>query len=160
VLGGSSAIYGLMHVRGDRSSYDAWEAAGAVGWNYDLLLPFLKRSEHAPGRDPVYRGIDGPMIVAPGTGRAPIWEACFEAALEAGHPLNPDLNGATADGVGWSEFTVVDGVRHSAADGYLRPAADRRNLTITTHSTVSRLVIERGSCRGVEYTTSDDGHVG
>jgi len=154
VLGGSSAINGMLHIRGDRSSYDAWEAAGAVGWNYDSLLPFLKRSEHAPGRDPAYRGLDGPMIVAPGPGREPIWEACFEAALEAGHPSNPDTNGATGEGVGWQEFNVVGGARQSAADGYLRPAEGRPNLTIMTDASVRRLIIEHGSCRGVEYSTS------
>jgi choline dehydrogenase len=155
VLGGSSAINGLMHVRGDRSSYDAWESAGAVGWNYDSLLPFLKRSERAPGRDPIYRGLAGPMLVAPGTGRELVWEALFAAAIEAGHPPTDDPNGATAVGVGWSEFNVVDGRRQSAADGYLTPAADRSNLTITTDATVRRLVIERGGCRGVEYGASE-----
>ena len=157
VLGGSSAINGLAHVRGDRSSYDAWESAGAVGWNYASLLPFLKRSERAPGRDPVYRGLDGPMLVAPGPGREVIWEACFEAAVEAGYPPIDDPNGATAVGVGWHEFNVVDGRRQSVADGYLTPAAGRPNLTITTDASVRRLVIEHGSCRGVEYRTSEGG---
>jgi choline dehydrogenase len=154
VLGGSSGINGLMHVRGDPSSYDAWEAAGAVGWNYESLLPFLKRSERAPGRDPRYRGLGGPMMVAPAPGRERIWEACFDAAVEAGHPPNPDANGGSAEGTAWIEFNVVDGARQSAADGYLTPAAGRANLTITTDATARNLVIERGSCRGVEYTTS------
>ena len=39
VLGGSSGINGMLHFRGDRSSYDAWETVGATGWNYDALLP-------------------------------------------------------------------------------------------------------------------------
>ena len=43
VLGGSSGINGMMHFRGDRSSYDSWEAAGATGWNYDALLPYFKQ---------------------------------------------------------------------------------------------------------------------
>jgi choline dehydrogenase len=155
VLGGSSAINGLMHVRGDRSSYDAWEAAGAAGWNYDSLLPFLKRSERAPGRGPVYRGLDGPMLVAPGAGREPIFEALFNAAVEAGHPPIDDGNGATAVGVGWHEFNVVHGRRQSAADGYLTPQTGRPNLTVTAGATVRRLVIEHGGCRGVEYGTSE-----
>ena len=45
VLGGSSGINGMMHIRGDQSSYDAWETAGATGWNYDALLPFFKRTD-------------------------------------------------------------------------------------------------------------------
>jgi choline dehydrogenase len=157
VLGGSSAINGMMHIRGDRSSYDAWEAAGAAGWNYDSLLPFLKRSERAPGRDPVYRGLGGPMLVGPGAGREPIWEALLKAAVEAGHPPIDDPNGATAEGVGWGEFNVVDGRRQSAADGYLTPAAGRPNLTIRADATARRLMIEHGRCRGVVYTVSEGG---
>jgi choline dehydrogenase len=40
VLGEPSSINALMHVRGDRSSYDAWAAAG---WGYHDLLPYFKR---------------------------------------------------------------------------------------------------------------------
>src|ERR1700754_1138201 len=42
VLGGSSGINGVMHMRGHRSSYDVWEDDG---WGYEALLPYFKRSE-------------------------------------------------------------------------------------------------------------------
>ena len=81
VLGGSSGINGMMHIRGDRSSYDAWQAAGASGWNYASLLPFFKRSERAVGRDPAYRGLSGPMEVA----RDPRPIPCGKHALRRPH---------------------------------------------------------------------------
>src|ERR1700749_1706246 len=43
VLGGSSAINGLVFIRGHRSSYDAWAASGAAAWGFEDLLPYLKR---------------------------------------------------------------------------------------------------------------------
>ncbi|MET9878795.1 FAD-dependent oxidoreductase [Actinacidiphila glaucinigra] len=64
-LGGSSSINAMVHLRGHRTGYDAWEKAGATGWNFDNLLPYLRRSEHAAGRDPAFRGTEGPMRVAP-----------------------------------------------------------------------------------------------
>jgi choline dehydrogenase len=154
VLGGSSGINGMMHIRGDRSAFDAWEAAGAEGWNYDTMLPFLKRSEHVDGRDSSFRGQDGPMLIAPAADTDPLWEACFEAAVQAGHPRNEDGNGREAVGVAWNDMAVVDGRRQSAADAYLSPVlADggRANLTIVTDAQVSRLVIDGKTCRGVEY---------
>lgn len=152
VLGGSSAINGLMHIRGDRSSYDAWEASGATGWNYNALLPYFKRSEQAAaGSDPAYRGLEGPMRVAPLPDTSPLWQACFEAAVEAGHVPTEDSNAAVAEGTSWNENNVVDGVRQSAADAYLTPATGRRNLTVVTDAHVRGLLIERKNCRGVEY---------
>jgi choline dehydrogenase len=59
VLGGSSGINGMMHVRGHSASFDAWEGLGASGWNYDALLRFFKRSERVVGGDPAYRGLAG-----------------------------------------------------------------------------------------------------
>jgi choline dehydrogenase len=152
VLGGSSAINGMMHVRGDRSSYDAWETAGATGWNYTSLLPFFKRSERAAGGDPEYRGSNGPMQVGPGPANDPLWEACFEAAAQAGHRGNPDNNAGSAEGVSWHESTVVDGRRQSAADAYLTPAARSPNLSIVGHAHVQRLLIKGAACLGVRYT--------
>ena len=159
VLGGSSGINGMMHFRGDRSSYDAWEAAGATGWNYDELLPFFKRSERAvDGGDPEYRGLDGPMQVAPAPAKDPLWEAAFEAAVQAGHAVNPDSNGAAAVGTSWHESNVVDGVRQSAADGYLAPIAGRPNLTVVADAHVRRLLVKRVGCQGVEYLQHGEIH--
>jgi choline dehydrogenase len=151
VLGGSSGINAMMHARGDRFSYDAWEAAGATGWNYEALLPFFKRSERVAGGDPRYRGLDGPMFIEQAVPRRPLWEACFQAAVEAGYPANTDGNGATAEGTSWTEFNVVDGARQSAADAYLRPAMARPNLTVVTGAHVRRVIISSGRCRGAEY---------
>ena len=64
VLGGTGSINGMAHVRGHRSNYDGWHAGGAPGWSYQDLLPYFKRSETAPGRNPAYRGTSGPMRVS------------------------------------------------------------------------------------------------
>lgn len=158
VLGGSSGINGMMHFRGDRSSYDAWETAGATGWNYDTLLPFFKRSERASG-DPFYRGKSGPMRVGPGSATDPLWEACFEAAVQAGHQRNADGNGAVAEGTFWRDANIVDGKRQSAADAYLTPAVRRRpNLAIVAGARARRLLIEHATCRGVEYSAGGQLH--
>ena len=158
VLGGSSGINGVIHFRGDWSSYDAWEAAGATGWNYDALLPFFKRSERADAGNPLYRGKDGPMRVGPGPATDPLWEACYDAAAAAGYPRNEDDNGALAEGTSWHEVNVVGGKRQSAADAYLAPAARRPNLAIVTDARARRLLVEHANCRGVEYTADGQLH--
>ena len=154
VLGGSSTINGLFHVRAHATSYDSWEKAGATGWNFEALLPYFKRSETAAG-DPRWRGTAGPMRVA----RAPIAEpgsffhAAFEAALQAGVPRTEDGNGEHVEGVSRTEQTIVDGVRQSAADAYLTTAMGRPNLTVVTGAVAQRLLLSGGRCRGVEYAT-------
>ncbi|HET6988619.1 MAG TPA: GMC family oxidoreductase N-terminal domain-containing protein, partial [Kribbella sp.] len=150
VLGGSSGINGMMFIRGDRTAYDAWAAAGAAGWDYEGLLSYLKRSETAAG-DPAYRGKQGPMHVGPAPTTDPLWEAAFAAAAEVGHEPNQDANGATAVGVAWNDMTVVDGNRQSVADAYLVPVLDRPNLTVVADARAHRLVLDGDVCRGVEY---------
>jgi len=159
VLGGSSAINAMMHSRGHRDSYDAWAAAGATGWDYASMLPFLKRIERAvDAPDPRYRGMSGPMTVARGEVDHPLWEAALEAAVEVGHPAAGDLNNGLDEGVGWNEYNVVDGVRQSAADAYLTPALDRPNLDVVTGAQAWKLVLDRERCRGVEYTVDGELH--
>ncbi|WP_433285185.1 GMC family oxidoreductase [Pseudonocardia sp. CA-142604] len=153
VLGGSSSINAVMHTRGHRDSYDAWADAGATGWDYPTMLPFLKRIERAvDAPDSRYRGMNGPMIVAQGEVAHPLWEGAVEAAVEVGHPGATDLNNGLEEGVGWSEYNVVGGVRQSAADAYLVPALDRPNLAVATGAQARRLILDGGRCNGVEYT--------
>ncbi|WP_433555238.1 GMC family oxidoreductase [Pseudonocardia xinjiangensis] len=160
VLGGSSAINASLHARAHRDSYDAWAAAGAAGWDYATMLPFLKRTERAvAGRDPRCRGMDGPLAVAPGTAEEPLWDAAFEAAVEAGHAVADDLNDGAGEGVGWAEYNVLDGARQSAADAYLAPVLDRSNLDVVTGADARRLVTDGSRCRGVEYAVDGGRHV-
>src|SRR5262245_49723990 len=45
VLGGSSALNGMIWDRGHRLDYDGWAAAGNTGWDFDTMLPLFKRAE-------------------------------------------------------------------------------------------------------------------
>src|ERR1700734_3144267 len=38
LLGGSSAINGLVYTRGSREDFDGWAAADATGWSYNEVL--------------------------------------------------------------------------------------------------------------------------
>ena len=46
VVGGTSAINGMVYIRGQREDYDEWAAAGNPGWSFAELLPYFLRSEH------------------------------------------------------------------------------------------------------------------
>ena len=46
VIGGSSAINGLIFIRGQHQDFDDWAAAGAHNWSFDQVLPFYKELEH------------------------------------------------------------------------------------------------------------------
>ncbi|MFF3511173.1 GMC family oxidoreductase [Streptomyces sp. NPDC002573] len=156
VLGGTSNINAMAFIRGHRTNYDEWAAAGADGWSYQDLLPFFKRTETTKGRDPAYRGTDGPMRAAPVSDASPLAHAYLQAAERLGYHHSDDLNGADQDGTCWWDLTIVDGTRQSAADGYLRPALNRPNLTVLTDALVHRLIGADDRCAGVEYSVGDE----
>jgi choline dehydrogenase-like flavoprotein len=80
VLGGGSAINAMTFARGHRSGYDAWAADGAEERGFDDLLPYVRRSENAPGRDPAVRGVGGPLTVGPAHPPHPVVAALLRAA--------------------------------------------------------------------------------
>ncbi|PRY39761.1 GMC family oxidoreductase [Umezawaea tangerina] len=143
-LGGSSAINGMVFARGHRDGYD-W----GKGWEFDDLLPYFRRSEHAPAGDPGLRGVGGPLRVAPAARRHPTAQAYLDAAAEAGHRRATDISGGLEEGFGWVDLNIVDGRRQSAADAYLRA---RDNLHVVAGAQVRRLVVDGDRATGVEYT--------
>ena len=151
-LGGSSAINGMIFMRGHHSSYDAWPASGASGWGFDDLLPYLRRSEHANGRDPAIRGAAGPLDVGPARFRHPIAEAGLAAAVESGYREAMDISGGLEEGFGWCDLTIAGGRRVSAFDAYLASALSRPNLDVVTDALVHRVIVDAGRCAGVEYS--------
>lgn len=156
VLGGSSAINAMVFVRGHRSSYDRWAKEGAQGWGFDDMLPFLRRTETAKGRDPALRGMDGPLVVGPATSPNPVTAACLDAAEELGYRRADDISGGLEEGFGWTDLTIVTGRRQSALAAYLAPAMRRGNLSVVTEALTHRLLIEGRRCVGVEYSVGGE----
>ncbi len=151
VLGGSSAINGLIYIRGLASDYDHWRQLGCAGWSYADVLPYFRKAEgNARGADD-YHGADGPLGVSDIAYRNRLTEAWIQSAVAAGLPPNPDFNGASQDGVGYYQLTVRDGKRASAAVAYLRPARTRPNLSVLTNVLVTGLRLDGRQVTGVAY---------
>jgi choline dehydrogenase len=140
VHGGSSAINAMVHVRGSRSSFDAWRARGNPGWGYDDLLPFFERSEQ--------------QAIAQDGEPHESHLAFLNAAAELGFAVNPqhDFNGPDPQGVaGFLPKNILNGRRHSAAAAFLEPALRRGNVEVLSAVHATRLLLEGRRVVGVEY---------
>src|SRR5205814_8545973 len=85
LLGGSSAINGMVFVRGQAQDFDTWAQMGNSGWSYTDVRPFFKRMEsYEGGGDDKFRGRDGPIRVTDPPPREPIFQALIKAAAEVG----------------------------------------------------------------------------
>ena len=160
LLGGSSSINAMIYMRGAAADYDEWaELTGDPSWSYEHVLPLFRRMEdNARGADR-YHGVGGPLRVEDLRSPHPWTRAVIESAVAAGHPRNDDFNGATQEGVGQYQVTQKRGRRWSAAAAYLRPAADRPNLTVRTGALTTRVLVEGGRATGVEYRSGGRVHV-
>ena len=149
-LGGSSAINGMIYMRGHPLDYDEWRQAGLAGWGWDDVLPYFRRLErHHKGGD--LHGSDGPLHISKGESDSPFYGALVEAGRQAGYPVTDDFNGAEFEGFGPYDLTVSDGKRWSAAEAYLKPVMGRANLTVVTDARTTRIVVENGRATGVDY---------
>lgn len=151
VLGGTSSINGMVYMRGQAQDYDRWRQLGNVGWGYDDVLPYFRKSEDQQRGADEFHGVGGPLAVSDVYESHPLAEAFIEAAVEAGYKRNPDFNGATQEGFGPTQWTTRKGRRNSTAVGYLRPARDRSNLAVATQARATRLLFSGSRCTGVEY---------
>jgi len=151
VLGGSSSINFLTHVRGNRGDYDRWAQKGCIGWSYQDVLPYFRKLERWEGGADDYRGADGPLSVIRASSPDPIFDAMQDAAVEAGHPLSDDYNGARQEGIGVSQLNIGRGKRSSTSVAYLRPALSRANLDVVTDALASRVLFQGARAIGVAY---------
>ncbi|HEY5759669.1 MAG TPA: choline dehydrogenase [Steroidobacter sp.] len=151
VLGGCSSINAMCYIRGQPEDYDDWASDGAMGWSYDDVLPFFRKSEHQQLGASRYHGATGPLWVEDLRCHSPLTDTFLTAAASIGLPRNRDFNGERQQGAGYYQVTQRDGRRCSTASAYLRPARSRPNLTIETHALVERVLIEHRRAIGVSY---------
>jgi choline dehydrogenase len=160
VIGGSSSLNAMIYIRGHRSNYDDWRAAGNAGWGYSDVLPYFKRAENWTLAPSPYHGVGGPLEVRELAPCAPAAEAFIDAAVERlGVARNDDFNGAEQEGAGHFQYTIRGGRRWSAADAYLHPARGRANLEIVTGAHAVGLVVKSGRVEGVRYVSGREQRV-
>ncbi|KAK4297265.1 hypothetical protein Pmani_030307 [Petrolisthes manimaculis] len=156
VLGGSSAVNGMLYVRGNRRDFDNWEALGNPDWGYKSVLPYFKRTEDYKGGylgpTEKYHGRKGPMTVVPQMADYDVFTPSF---IAAGQHLGFDVvdpSGPEQIGFASTDYIIRDGERCDTSRAYLAPAATRPNLHILTHATVHRVIFDQNKrAVGVEY---------
>lgn len=147
--GGSSAINGMVYVRGHRSDFDFWQESGADGWSYRDVLPFYLRLEDSHGGQKGWRGEGGPLHVTRAARRNPLHETFIAAGQEAGFGFTEDYNGENPEGFCQFEQTIWRGVRWSASRAYLRPALRLPNVRLM-NAFANRVIFKDGRAAGVE----------
>jgi len=152
VLGGSSSINGMFFMRGHSADFDRWAAMGCTGWSYAEVLPYFKRMESSWRGAGRWHGGDGPLPVAAIDTRRLLHEPLMQSAAAAGFSITDDIHGECEEGFAHGEITVdARGRRASTSRAYLRPALHRPNLVLASGALVTRVRIERGAARGIEY---------
>ena len=152
VIGGSSSVNGMFHIRGNAKDFDDWRDLGNPGWGYADVLPYFRRSETSFFGESRYHGGHGPLNVRAIEAQDLYQEPLRQATLNAGYGATDDYDGACQEGFANGQVAVDPrGRRHSSARAYL--SAERRfpNLHIVTEATVRRLLLDGGQVTGVEY---------
>ena len=150
-LGGTSAINGLLYVRGQQEDFQLWESLGNKSWNWENVLPFYKKAEDQVHGANAFHGSGGPLQVTDCM-RSEIADAYIEGCQESQIRFNDDFNGASQEGVGYFQLTVTrKGRRASTGVSYLKPAKKRKNLIIETNALAEKILFEKKQANGVQY---------
>jgi len=151
LLGGGSSINGQVYIRGLRSDYQRWAAAGCDGWSFDEVLPYFKRGERYEGEDaPASHGRDGELSVSPIRSPHPLLDTFVEACNQRGLPTLDDYCGGEQFGVFQTLATQKDGQRCSSYRAYIEPVASRPNLTVLTDCFAQKILFDGNAAVGVQ----------
>jgi choline dehydrogenase len=154
VVGGSGAINGMVHVRGQREDFDGWRQAGCEGWGWNDVLPYFRRSEdHYLGDTPLH-GRGGPVAVTKSNTPSVLCDHFIAAGINAGLERNDDFNGEKQDGIGVYDHTVRRGLRSNSAIGALHAAKRRSNLDVETGAHVERILFDGNKAIGIAWRDS------
>ena len=152
VIGGCSAINGMISMRGQAADYDHWRQLGLTGWGWDDVLPEFKRLEdHFLGATE-HHATGGGWRIEQQRLTWTILDAIRNAAVEMNIPRSDDFNTGDNEGVGYFHVNQKRGRRWSAARGFLTPALNRPNLRLETDVLVDRLIVESGRAVGVRFS--------
>jgi choline dehydrogenase len=151
-LGGCSSINAMIYMRGQRSDWDYWASLGNRGWGWDDVLPIFRALEdYEHGAVDGY-GAGGELRIEDPRVQWDILDAFREAAAECGIPAIKVFNNGDNFGCAYFQMNQKRGRRWSATNAFLRPALQRRNLTVLTDAHATRIRLDARRARGVEFT--------
>lgn len=151
VLGGSSSINAMLYVRGNPSDYDGWERAGCSGWGWEDVRRYFDRAENGIDGEIGDHQPTGPLDRSSYPGANLLADRFVAAGEQFGFRRERVLIDSDEEAVGFYTTTASGGRRRSTAQAYLSKARVRSNLRVITHAHVSRLLIENGCVKGVEF---------
>ena len=171
-LGGCSSINGMIYMRGQARDFNGWaQLTGDDAWTWANCLPDFKAHEdhhrldlaHGAQADPAFaalhgngqRGSTGEWRVEKQRLRWDLLDAFSQAAQEAGLPASSDFNTGDNEGVGYFEVNQKSGCRWNASKAFLRPIAQRPNLTVWTKTRVKRLTLARDDAGALRCTGAE-----
>lgn len=150
VLGGSTAVNGMMYVRGQEADYRALAERTDERWGWEnFLRAFRAMENHSLGASDM-RGGSGPLgvTVDEETDDETV-QLVLESAAKAGMPHVADLNAQDQEQIGFTPSTIKNGVRQATSNVFLWPVRGRKNLTIMTDTEVGKVIIENGRAKSV-----------
>ena len=150
-LGGSSSINGLLYIRGQEEDYNIWRQLGNKGWGWNDVLPYFLKAENQERGESKFHNIGGPLSVSDTRIKLDLLEAFMDAAEENGIPKVNDFNTGNNFGCGYFQVTEKNGLRCSAAVGYLNPVKKRNNLKIEINCHVKKVNFKGKKAVSISY---------
>ncbi|MCZ8260823.1 MAG: GMC family oxidoreductase N-terminal domain-containing protein [Beijerinckiaceae bacterium] len=151
VLGGCSAINGMIYMRGQSTDYDGWAQWGLPGWSWEDVLPYFRQHEDFFAGADALHGAGGEWRVEPPRVRWDILDRFRDAAEQCGIPKVEDFNRGSNEGSAYFQVNQKRGLRWSAARGFLDPVRNRPNLTVLTGAEAERVLFDGKRASGLAF---------
>ena len=164
VIGGSSSINAMIHMRGQASDYELWAQAtgddrwlwGGQGGAGETLAIYKQLEDYFGGADE-WHGTGGEIAVEKPRVRWKILDAWQTAAAEVGIEPIDEFNRGDNAGSAYFHVNQRRGRRWSMADAFLHPISHRPNLTVYTQTQALQLLMDdevRADQRRGAWTTA------
>jgi choline dehydrogenase len=154
VLGGSTAVNGMIWSRGAQADWDGLAARGnpAFGWQ-PVLAAYRAMEDHNLGASDM-RGAGGPLGVSVSENDDELVQAVLASAQGMGWEHVADVNAHDSERIGFTPSTIKHGRRTSAYSAFVRPVIRRRrNLTVATRARAGYLLFDGSRVVGVRAIT-------
>ncbi|MBN8649606.1 MAG: GMC family oxidoreductase N-terminal domain-containing protein [Caulobacterales bacterium] len=153
VMGGSSSINGMIHIRGNRKDFDDWrDICGAKGWGFEDVLPYFKRAESHFSNNHALHGKSGPIEVMEVKNPTIFSDEIRQAAKANNFEIIDDYDGQFQEGIAYAQAAIgKNGHRSSSSVGYIKPNLNRNNLKIIKNTQINRIIFENKRAIGVVY---------